>query len=254
MCAIETIVAREILVLGVATRPLRSTSPPPVASWSDRDVGDRPASSVSPERCDGDKTRYLGKGVTKASMASVNEPIAGALGMDVTKQAELDAKMNALDGTLNKSKYGANAICLARRWPPARRRPRRRACRSTSGLPRLRATRRSPSGAELQRHQRRRHAGNARVPGSMIPVGAESFKEAMRIGCEVPHAQGHHQEELGGDATLIGDEGGFAPPCDARHGRRADHGGDREGGLRGQVQGRHGRRRLFLMIKVLRLW
>ena len=59
---------------------------------------------------DGDKTRYVGKGVTKA-VASVNDTLAAALkGMDVSKQAELDAKMNELDGTPNKSKLGANAI------------------------------------------------------------------------------------------------------------------------------------------------
>merc|ERR1711979_186212 len=65
------------------------------------------------------------------------------------------------------------------------------------------------------------HAGNklAFQEYFIIPVGADSFKEAMRIGCECYHTlKGIIKKKFGGDATLIGDEGGFAPPCDARGG------------------------------------
>merc|ERR1712232_891409 len=65
------------------------------------------------------------------------------------------------------------------------------------------------------------HAGNklAFQEYFIIPTGADSFKEAMRIGCECYHTlKGIIKKKFGGDATLIGDEGGFAPPCDARGG------------------------------------
>jgi len=65
------------------------------------------------------------------------------------------------------------------------------------------------------------HAGNklAFQEYFIIPVGADSFKEAMRIGCECYHTlKSVIKKKFGGDATLIGDEGGFAPPCDARGG------------------------------------
>merc|ERR1719243_351534 len=65
------------------------------------------------------------------------------------------------------------------------------------------------------------HAGNklAFQEYFIIPVGAESFKEAMRIGAECYHTlKGIIKKKFGGDATLIGDEGGFAPPCDAKGG------------------------------------
>jgi len=65
------------------------------------------------------------------------------------------------------------------------------------------------------------HAGNklAFQEYFIIPVGAETFKEAMRIGAECYHTlKGIIKKKFGGDATLIGDEGGFAPPCDARQG------------------------------------
>ena len=65
------------------------------------------------------------------------------------------------------------------------------------------------------------HAGNklAFQEYFIIPVGASSFKEAMRIGAECYHnLKSIIKKKFGGDATLIGDEGGFAPPCDARQG------------------------------------
>merc|ERR1712217_974688 len=65
------------------------------------------------------------------------------------------------------------------------------------------------------------HAGNklAFQEYFIIPIGAANFREAMRIGCECYHTlKGILKKKFGGDATLIGDEGGFAPPCDARQG------------------------------------
>merc|ERR1719456_1242566 len=65
------------------------------------------------------------------------------------------------------------------------------------------------------------HAGNklAFQEYFIVPIGADTFKEAIRIGCECYHTlKGIIKKKFGGDATLIGDEGGFAPPCDARMG------------------------------------
>merc|ERR1711907_326009 len=65
------------------------------------------------------------------------------------------------------------------------------------------------------------HAGNklAFQEYFVVPLGADSFKEAIRIGCEVYHClKGILKKKFGGDATLVGDEGGFAPPCDAKEG------------------------------------
>merc|ERR1711948_244664 len=65
------------------------------------------------------------------------------------------------------------------------------------------------------------HAGNklAFQEYFIIPIGAANFREAMRIGCECYHTlKGILKKKFGGDATLVGDEGGFAPPCDARQG------------------------------------
>merc|ERR1719163_1735933 len=171
---------------------------------------------------DGDKTRYLGKGVTKA-VASVNDVLAGALkGMDVTKQAELDAKMNELDGTPNKSKYGANAIlgvsmAACKAAAEAKGVPLYKWVATLAGNE-AKMTLPVPCFNVINGGS---HAGNklAFQEYFIIPVGAESFKEAMRIGAECYHTlKGIIKKKFGGDATLIGDEGGFAPPCDARQG------------------------------------
>ena len=83
---------------------------------------------------DGDKSRYLGKGVLKA-VGNVNGPIRDLLlGKDPADQKALDQAMIELDGTENKAKLGANAI-LAVSWLPPRPLPRPRACRSTRTLP-----------------------------------------------------------------------------------------------------------------------
>ncbi len=158
---------------------------------------------------DGDKGRYLGKGVEKA-VANVNEIIAPELeGMDAFDQPGLDALMIELDGTPNKGKLGANAI-LAVSMAVAR------AAADEVGLPLFQYigginAKQLPvpmmniiNGGE--------HAdNNVDVQEFMIlPVGAKSFKEALRMGAEVFHSL---KSVLGsqGLSTAVGDEGGFAP-------------------------------------------
>merc|ERR1719409_674323 len=171
---------------------------------------------------DGDKARYLGKGVLKA-VESVNTTLAEALkGMDVTEQKKIDDKMCELDGIPNKSKLGANAI-LGVSMAVCK------AAAEALGMPLYRYV------AKIAGNEGKmvlpvpcfnvinpgRHAPNklAFQEYFIIPVGAENFKEAMRIGAECYHnLKSIIKKKFGGDATLIGDEGGFAPPCDARQG------------------------------------
>jgi enolase len=171
---------------------------------------------------DGDKGRYVGKGVLKA-VESVNTTLATELkGFDVREQYALDKKMNELDGTPNKSKLGANAI-LGVSMAAAK------AAAAGKGIPLYKHF------AELAGNtgpmvlpvpcfnviNGGSHAGNklAFQEYFIIPVGAASFKDAVRIGCECYHTlKGVIKKKYGGDATLIGDEGGFAPPCDAKQG------------------------------------
>lgn len=171
---------------------------------------------------DGDKGRYLGKGCTKAVNA-VNTTLAESLrGMDVRDQRGLDAKMCELDGTANKSNLGANAIlgvsiAVCKAAAEGKQIPLYRHIADVAGnsgpmtLP-------IPCFNVINGGS---HAGNklAFQEYFIIPVGAETFSEAMQIGAECYHTlKGIIKKKFGGDATLIGDEGGFAPPCDAREG------------------------------------
>ena len=171
---------------------------------------------------DGDKARYLGKGVTKA-VESVNTTLNKELaGMSVLDQKAVDGKMIELDGTPNKSKLGANAILGVSMATT-------KAAAEAKGVPLYKYV------AEIAGNtgpmvlpvpcfnviNGGSHAGNklAFQEYFIIPIGAESFKEAMRIGAECYHnLKSIIKKKFGGDATLIGDEGGFAPPCDARQG------------------------------------
>jgi len=171
---------------------------------------------------DGDKERYLGKGVTKA-ITAVNTVIAEAVkGMDVSEQEAIDKKMNELDGTPNKSKLGANAIlgvsmavCKAAA-----------VCKGIPLYKHIAAIAGNTKGLTLPVPcfnviNGGSHAGNklAFQEYFIIPIGAADFTEAMRIGAECYHnLKSIIKKKFGGDATLIGDEGGFAPPCDARMG------------------------------------
>jgi enolase len=157
---------------------------------------------------DGDKARYMGKGVLSA-VNNVNTAINDALkGMDITAQAEIDQKMIDLDGTHNKAKLGANAILAA----------------SMAAV---------QAGALETRQPLYEYLGDGEytlpVPmmniingGShadnsvdiqefmILPVGAPSFKEALRYGAEIFHTLKSVLSKKG-YSTSVGDEGGFAP-------------------------------------------
>jgi len=162
---------------------------------------------------DGENSRYLGKGVLKA-VENVNDVIAPELvGLDVTRQAEIDAAMITLDGTENKGKLGANAI-LAVSLAAAR------------------------AAAEYYEQPLYRYLGgvNANIlPCPMMniinggahadssvdfqefmvmPVGAPSFREALRWGTETFHTLKNVLKKRG-YSTAVGDEGGFAPSLKA---------------------------------------
>jgi enolase len=158
---------------------------------------------------DGDKSRYLGKGVLKA-VEHVNTEISEAvLGLDASEQAFLDRTLIDLDGTDNKSRLGANAT-LAVSMAVAR------AAAEESGLPLYRYF--GGSGAmQMPVPMMNVVNGGAHANNNLdlqelmiIPVGAPSFREAVRYGAEVFHAL---KKILGdrGISTAVGDEGGFAP-------------------------------------------
>ena len=158
---------------------------------------------------DGDKSRYLGKGVTKA-VAAVNGDIAEALiGLDAEDQREIDMAMIDLDGTPNKSRLGANAI-LGVSLAAAK------AAAAARGLPLYRyvggVSARTLPVPMMNIINGGEHADNPiDVQEFMImPVGAGSIAEAVRWGSEIFHTlkKGLSQKGL---ATAVGDEGGFAP-------------------------------------------
>jgi len=158
---------------------------------------------------DGDKNRYLGKGVLKA-VEHVNTEISEAvLGLDASEQAFLDRTLIDLDGTENKSRLGANAT-LAVSMAVAR------AAAEESGLPLYRYF--GGSGAmQMPVPMMNVINGGAHANNSLdlqelmiIPVGAPSFREAVRYGAEVFHALKKIINDKG-MSTAVGDEGGFAP-------------------------------------------
>ena len=158
---------------------------------------------------DGDKARYLGKGVTKA-VAAVNGDIAEALiGMEAEDQRDLDMAMIDLDGTPNKSRLGANAI-LGVSLAAAK------AAADARGLPLYRyvggVSARTLPVPMMNIINGGEHADNPiDVQEFMImPVGAGSIADAVRWGSEIFHTlkKGLSQKGL---ATAVGDEGGFAP-------------------------------------------
>ncbi len=158
---------------------------------------------------DGDKKRYGGKGVLTA-VANVNEKIAPKLlGMDAHDQAGLDRAMNALDGSPNKKNLGANAI-LGVSLAAAR------AAAETFGLPLYQylggINARTLPVPMMNIINGGAHAdNNVDVQEFMVvPWGAPTFAEALRAGAEVFHAlKGVLKHK--GQATSVGDEGGFAP-------------------------------------------
>ena len=165
------------------------------------------------EKRDGDKGRYLGKGVEQA-VEAVNEIIAPEIiGMDANDQRALDALLIDLDGTDNKGKLGANAI-LGVSLAVAH------AAAESAGLP-LYHYIGGPNAHILPVPMMNilnggSHAdSNVDIQEFMIaPIGAETFKEALRWGAEVYHTLKSVLKERG-LATGLGDEGGFAPNLDS---------------------------------------
>ncbi|MGN1057425.1 MAG: phosphopyruvate hydratase [Comamonas sp.] len=158
---------------------------------------------------DGDKSRYLGKGVLKA-VDNINGEIAQAvIGLDAAEQAFLDKTMIDLDGTDNKSRLGANAM-LAVSMAVAR------AAAEEAGLPLYRYFG-GMGGVQLPVPMMNVINGGAHANNSLdlqefmiIPVGAPTFREAVRWGAEVFHALKKIIHDKG-MSTAVGDEGGFAP-------------------------------------------
>ena len=158
---------------------------------------------------DGEKDRYLGKGVRKA-VDNVNGPIREAVaGADASDQAALDRRMIELDGTPNKSRLGANAI-LAVSMAAAR------AAAASFGLPLYRYV----GGAQasvLPVPQMNVINGGAHADNNvdfqefmLVPLGASRFSEALRMGVETFHTLKKVLSKRGYN-TAVGDEGGFAP-------------------------------------------
>lgn len=161
------------------------------------------------EMRDGDAERYLGKGVLKA-VQNINTEIAEAvMGLDASEQAFLDRTINELDGTHNKARLGANAT-LAVSMAVAR------AAAEESGLPLYRYF--GGSGAmQLPVPMMNIVNGGAHANNSLdiqefmiMPVGTETFREALRCGAEIFHALKKILQDKN-MPTSVGDEGGFAP-------------------------------------------
>ena len=158
---------------------------------------------------DGDKSRYMGKGVLKA-VDAVNGEIAEALlGMDALEQVEIDGLMIELDGTPNKARLGANAIlgvslAVAKAAAEHSGQPLYRYVGGTSArtlpVPMMNII----NGGE--------HADNPiDIQEFMIvPVAADNIREAIRIGAEIFHTLKKELSDAG-HSTSVGDEGGFAP-------------------------------------------
>lgn len=158
---------------------------------------------------DGDKSRYLGKGVLKA-VENINTEICEAIiGLDVSEQAFIDRAMIDLDGTEDKGRLGANAI-LAVSMAVAK------AAAEEAGLPLYRYVGGSGPMAlpvpMMNVINGGEHASNSLDFQELmiIPVGAPTFREALRYGAEVFHTLKKilHDKHL---PTQVGDEGGFAP-------------------------------------------
>ncbi|MDP2065232.1 MAG: phosphopyruvate hydratase [Burkholderiaceae bacterium] len=166
-------------------------------------------SSEAIELRDGDKSRYGGKGVLKA-VEHINTEISEAvLGLDASEQAFLDRTLIDLDGTENKSRLGANAM-LAVSMAVAR------AAAEESGLPLYRYFG-GMGGMQLPVPMMNVINGGAHANNNLdlqelmiIPIGAPSFREAVRYGAEVFHALKKIIHDKG-MSVAVGDEGGFAP-------------------------------------------
>ena len=158
---------------------------------------------------DGDNARYLGKGVRKAVDAVDGEIFDAIGGMDAEDQVQIDETMIALDGTPNKARLGANAL-LGVSLATAK------AAAISSGLPLYRyvggAAARVLPVPMMNIVNGGAHADNPIdfQEFMVMPVGAESFAEALRMGAEIFHTLKSALKQAGHN-TNVGDEGGFAP-------------------------------------------
>ncbi|HKX69240.1 MAG TPA: phosphopyruvate hydratase [Intrasporangium sp.] len=165
------------------------------------------------ERRDGDKARYLGKGVEQAVDAVIEQINPGLVGFDASEQRLVDAEMKALDGSANKENFGANAI-LGVSLAVAH------AAAESAGLPLFRYVG-GPNAHVLPVPMMNilnggSHADtNVDIQEFMVaPIGAPTFREALRWGTEVYHSLKKVLHDRG-LATGLGDEGGFAPNLDS---------------------------------------
>jgi len=210
MTEIINVAAREILdsrgnptvevEVAVATGDVGRAAVPSGASTGEREAL---------ELRDGDKSRYLGKGVKKAVGNVVDVIGPAVVGMDASDQAVLDARMIALDGTPTKSKLGANAVlgvslAAARAAAMAHEAPLYRWVGGVNArtLPVplmniLNGGAHADSNVDIQEFM-------------VVPLGAPSFAEALRYGAEVFHALKKVLKAKGA-STGVGDEGGYAP-------------------------------------------
>ncbi|MFZ5556838.1 MAG: phosphopyruvate hydratase [Pseudomonadota bacterium] len=210
MSAIVDVVAREILdsrgnPTVEADVLLESGSMGRAAVPSGASTGQKEAIELR----DGDRQRYLGKGVLKA-VENVNTEISEAIvGLDAAEQAFIDQTLVELDGTDNKSRLGANAI-LAVSMAVAK------AAAEESGLPLYRyigGVGHTAMPVPLMNVINGGAHANNRLDLQefmIIPVGAQTFRDALRCGAEVFHALKKLLHDKG-MPTTVGDEGGFAP-------------------------------------------
>jgi len=161
------------------------------------------------EKRDGDKAVYLGKGVTQAVEAVTGEIFEAIVGLEAEEQADIDARLIALDGTENKSRLGANAIlgvslAVAKAAADARALPLYRYVGGVAAqvlpVPMMNII----NGGE--------HADNPIdfQEFMVMPIGAENLAEAVRCGAEIFHTLKKRLHDAG-HSTAVGDEGGFAP-------------------------------------------
>lgn len=165
---------------------------------------------------DGDKSVHHGKGVLKA-IANINDKIGPALvakNFNVTQQTEIDDFMLQLDGTENKSNFGANAIlgvsmAVCKAGAVHKGLPLYKYIAELAGISKVVLP--VPAFNVINGGS---HAGNklAMQEFMILPIGAKSFKEAMQVGSEIyHHLKNVIKKRYGLDATSVGDEGGFAP-------------------------------------------
>ncbi|MDT8311480.1 MAG: phosphopyruvate hydratase, partial [Methylophaga sp.] len=158
---------------------------------------------------DGDASRYLGKGVTKAVAAVNNELRAAVVGMDATVQAALDQRLIDTDGSANKQRLGANALLAVSLANAV-------AAADEKGLPLYRYLG-GDNARTLPVPMMNIVNGGSHADNSVdfqefmvIPAGLPSFSEALRAGTEIFHALKSVLKKQGLN-TAVGDEGGFAP-------------------------------------------